>query len=178
MRIIGALITVILLPTVAEAEPAVPNADLRVAVQQKESGKLDGGLHLLELFCWDGRCSLTSVSLNQCGESGDGKPAFYPKARRAATADGTLSVQAVGNTIIATEVGSDIGGDYTTTLRFEYAPPRADGVARRLVGFSGGFVKNSAILQKVLTVEYVALSKRSQVVSFDCGVLLPGVDRE
>lgn len=162
----------------ASAQTAVPDAHLEVTVQQREEGKIDRGLHLLDLSCWNRHCSLTSVSLNQCAESGEGKPAFYPKVQRSSTLEGKLAVQNVGNALIVRETGSDIGGDYVNNFRFEYEPPPKGRAVSRLVGFSGGFVKSSAILKKVLTIEYVPLGKRNQVVTLDCGVLLPGVDKE
>lgn len=89
----------------------IPNANLRVTVQQREDGKLDAGLHVIELFCWDSACSLSSVSLNQCGESGSGKRAFYPKVQYSTTRDGTLKVWNEGSTLVVQETGSDIGGE-------------------------------------------------------------------
>lgn len=160
------------------AQTAVPDAHLEVTVQQREDGRLARGLHLLVLSCWHRQCSLTSVTLNQCGESGEGKRAFYPKVQRSSTPEGNLSVWNAGNTLVVKETGADVGGDYVTNLRFEYESPPKGGIATRLVGFSGGFVKNSMILKKVLTIEFVPLPKRYQVVTLDCGVLLPGVDRE
>ena len=77
MRLIISLGLVLVAATSVVAQPKIPNGNLRVTVQQKEDGKTDKGLHLLELSCWDGQCSLTSVSLNQCGESGSGRLAFY-----------------------------------------------------------------------------------------------------
>jgi hypothetical protein len=156
----------------------IPNAILRVTVQQKEEGKLEQGLHILELFCGDGHCSLTSVSLNQCGQSGEGKPAFYPKVQRSSTREGNLAVRNEGRTLVVQETGSDIGGDYVNNFRFQYAAPTGSGITARLIGFSGGFVKNSFVLQKVLTIEYVPLPRAHQVVQLDCGVLLPGIDRQ
>ena len=118
---------IVLLPATgliyAQASP-IPNAVLRVTVQQKEDGKLYPGFHILELHCWDGACSLSSVSLNQCGESGSGKMAFYPKVQHSTTPEGTLKVWNEGTTLVVQETGSDIGGDYTNYFRFEYEPPR------------------------------------------------------
>jgi hypothetical protein len=59
-------------PATASSSDSIPNANLRVTVQQKEDGKINKGFHVLELSCWDGQCSLSSVSLNQCMESGQG----------------------------------------------------------------------------------------------------------
>jgi len=46
------------------------------------------------------------------------------------------------------------------------------------MGFNGGYVKNSTLLKKILTTEYIPLPKANQVISLDCGVLLPGVDKK
>ena len=66
---------------IASAADSIPNAILRVTVQQKEDGKINKGFHVLELLCLDGDCSLSSVSLNHCFEAGFGKQAFYPKVQ-------------------------------------------------------------------------------------------------
>lgn len=163
---------------IAAPVDSIPNAHLSVTVQQKEDGKIDKGFHILELSCWDGNCSLSSVSLNQCGESGLGKKAFYPKVQYSATWMGNLKVRNVGNSLVVQETGSDIGGDYVNNLRFDYEPVGKDKIVNRLIGFSGGFVKNSAILKKALTIEYVPLTKANQVMKLDCDVLLPGIDKE
>jgi hypothetical protein len=91
--------------------------------------------------------------------------------------DGTLKVWNEGTTLVVQETSSDIGGDYTSNLRFEYEPPQEGRIASRLVGFSGGFVKNSVLLKETLTVQYVPLPRPSQVVNLACGVLLPGVNK-
>lgn len=161
-------------PAALVAQQRIPDVVLDVTVQQREQGKLERGFHAMELRCFDGRCSLTSISLNQCGQSGEGKPVFYPKVQRSSTSEGNLSVVREGRTLAVRESGADLGGDYVNNFRFEYAPPAAARAATELVGFSGGFVKNSTLLGKVVTIEYVPLSKPFQVVALDCGVLLPG----
>jgi hypothetical protein len=172
------LIYLFITPSAALSADNIPNASLRVTVQQKEEGRISKGLHVLELSCWSGNCSLSSVSLNQCMESGSGKKAFYPKVQYSATWIGNLKVRNEGNSLIAQETGSDIFGDYVNNLRFDYEPAEKDRIADRLVGFSGGYVKNSALLKKVLTTEYVPLPKANQVIKLDCDVLLPGVDKK
>lgn len=160
------------------ASDSIPNAHLRVTVQQKEDGKLNKGLHVLELSCWEGNCSLTCVSLNQCFKSGSGKQAFYPKVQYSSTWMGSLKVRNEGNSLVVQETGSDILGDYVNNLRFDYEPVDKDKIINRLIGFSGGYVKNSTILKKVITTDYIPLSKANQVVELDCGVLLPGIDKK
>jgi len=119
---IGLLVLVI--AATAEAQSRLPNAILRVAVQQTEDGKVERGFHVFELFCWDGACSLTTLSLNQCGMSGSGKPAFAPKVRYSSMSANSLRVHNDGTTLVVQESGADVGGDYVTNLRFDYAQPR------------------------------------------------------
>jgi len=177
-KVLSYLLPVLLLVTPVTVLPAdnIPNVSLRVTVQQKEDGKINKGFHVLELSCWDGQCSLSSVSLNQCMESGSGKKAFYPKVQYSATSMGNLTVRNEGNTLLVQETGSDIFGDYLNSLRFDYDPAGRDKMVDRLIGFSGGYVKNSVLLKKVLTTEYVPLPKANQVMKLDCDVLLPGID--
>jgi hypothetical protein len=161
--------------TVLMAQQRIPDVVLEVTVQQREDGKLDRGLHVLKLVCFDSRCSLTTVSLNQCHQSGEGKPAFAPVVERSSTSEGNLSVTREGRTLVVRESGADLGGDYVNNFRFEYALPASGLAATKLVSFSGGFVKNSVLLKKVITIEYVPLPRPFQVVALDCGVLLPGL---
>lgn len=173
------ILSVILLitPAAALSSDGIPNAYLRVTVQQREDGKIDKSFHVLELSCWDGNCSLSTVSLNRCFESSSGKQAFYPVIQYSSTGIGNLKVRNEGNSIVVQETGSDIGGDYVTNLRFDYETTGKDKAVTRLTGFSGGYVKNSVILKKVLTTDYVPLPKANQVMELDCGVLLPGIDK-
>lgn len=172
-----ACIGIMMAASMVEAQGLIPNASLRVTVQQKDEGNLDRGLHVLELLCWDGACSLSTVSLNQCGSSGSRRPAFYPKVQFSTTWGKNLRVHNEGNTLVVQETGADIGGDYVNSFRFTYDRPRDGGPATRLIEFSGGFVKNSVILKRTLTIQYVPLPQAHQVVTLDCGALLPGIDK-
>jgi hypothetical protein len=156
----------------------IPNASLRVTVQQKEEGKISKGFHVLELSCWEGNCSLSSVSLNQCFDFGSGKKAFFPKVQYSSTWLGNLKVKNEGKTLVVQEIGSDAFGEYVNNLRFDYQAVGKGDVVNRVVGFSGGYIKNSGLLKKVITIEYVPLQKADQVVKLDCDVLLPGIDRQ
>ena len=164
--------------TTALSSDKVPNSKLRVTVQQKADGKIINGFHVLELSCLDGNCSLSSISLNECGEAGSGKQAFYPKFQYSSTAIGNLKARNDGNTIVVQETGSDMIGDYVNNLRFEYEPAGEDNTVTHLKGFSGGYIKNSPGLKKTFKLDYVPLSKFSQVMKLDCGVLLPGIDKK
>jgi hypothetical protein len=172
------LVILIVTPAIASSAESIPNANLQVTVQQKEDGKINKGFHVLELSCWDGQCSLSSVSLNQCMESGSGEKVFYPKVQYSTTWMGNLKVRNERNSLVLQETGSDIGGDYVVNLRFDYKPVGKDTIVNRLIGFSGGYVKNSVLLKKVLTTDYLPLPKANQVMKLDCSVLLPGIDKE
>ena len=174
------LITLAPLPALAPAAWAqqnIPNAILRVTVQQKDKGKLNSDLHFQELRCWRGACSLTTVTLNSCRPSpvstGKASPLIV---ERASTNDGNLAVSREGNTLVVTETGSDIGGSYVTTQRFTYERPADASIITRLTDYSGGFVKNSAIAQQVLTVEFVPFRGAYKEARLDCPLGLPGVD--
>ena len=162
----------------AAQQSKIPNAILEIAVRQKEADKIEKGVHLLKLYCWDGSCSLTSLSLNQCRERGDGSQAFFPKIQRTSTVEGNLKVWAEKNVLVTQETGFDISGDYVTTLRLGFEAPASGSPAMKVTNFTGGFVKNSSILQKVITVDYIPLRGRTQSVHLDCEVLLPGLATE
>jgi hypothetical protein len=58
-------VMLLITPVAASSSDSIPNAKLRVTVQQREDGKINKGFHVLELSCWDGTCSLSSVSLTE-----------------------------------------------------------------------------------------------------------------
>jgi len=158
------------------AQSNIPNALLEITIRQSEGGKVERGLHMLQLSCWNGQCELTTLTLNQCWSPSDRKQGFFPKIVRVSTQDGNLQVTRQGNVLVVREVGVDVGGDYVTTLRFGFEPAsKTDLEVRNLTSFSGGFVKNSAILKRVITVDYVALEGDGlfQPVELDCAVMLP-----
>lgn len=152
------------------ASQVLPNAQLKIAVRQEADGKLGKAVHVFELSCWAGKCTLSTVTLNQCLGGG-----FYPTQQRSSTADGTLKAVSEEGALVLTEENSDLGGDSIVNLRFKYMPTKQGGAITRLVGFSGGFVKNSALLKEVITVKYVPLPKDVQKVKLDCDMLLPGI---
>ena len=165
-------------PLPAFSGTTIPNANLQVTVQQKQEGKIAKGFHVLELTCWKGDCSLSTVTLNQCFQSGPDSKVFFPKVQYSATSLGNLKVKNEGNSLVVQETGSDIFGDYVNNLRFDYEAAGKGKIVNRLISFSGGYVKNSALLKKVLTTDYIPLPKRNQVMKLDCDVLLPGIDKK
>ena len=160
----------------AWAQQNVPDALLGVTVQQKNNGTLNPALHVQELSCWRGKCSLTSVTLNDCRRSpvssGKASPLII---ERASTSEGNLTVTREGNTLVVVSAGIDIGGSYVTTQRFKYYDPRDGRMVRLLTGYSGGFVKNSTAVQQVLAVEFVPCRGSFREVGLDCPLGLPGV---
>jgi hypothetical protein len=172
------LLVSLIAPAAASSSDSIPNSKLRVTVQQKAGGKIINGFHVLELICLDGTCTLSYVSLNQCGEAEPGKQAFYPKVSYSSTALGNLKVRNEGHTLVVQETGSDMIGDYVSNLRFEYEPVGEFKTAGHLTGFSGDYVKNSPGLKKVFALEYVPLPKASQIMKLDCGVHLPGIEKK
>jgi hypothetical protein len=175
MRSVGLVALLVVAPAIVAAQVNVPNALLSVTVRQKQDAELASGLHVMELSCLARRCSLTTVTLNQCYPTGDGTPGFVPKVQFSSTTDGGLSVSNEGRTLVVRQSGTDFAGKFDMTLRFEYAPPLKDGAATDLIGFSGALIKNSTILGKVLTTEYIPLPRQFQVVPLGCGALVPGV---
>jgi hypothetical protein len=169
-----------LFSTSAFASPpeSIPNSKLRVTVQQVADGKIVNGFHVLELSCLDGNCSLSSISLNECGDAGSGIQAFNPEFQYASTSIGNLKARNEGKTIIVQETGSDLVGNYLKNMRFEYEPAGDFKTVTRLTGFSGGYTKKSVVLDRVFTLDYVPLPKASQVVKLDCGVILPGINKK
>lgn len=95
---------------------------------------------------------------------------------RSSTVGGNLKVTKEGNTLVAIETMVDIGGDSVTTQRFRYEKAREGETVTRLIGYSGGFVKNSITAQQVITVEFVALKGAFKEIKLDCPLGLPGVD--
>jgi hypothetical protein len=178
-RIIVACVFIGAVVSVAES---MPNASLYVTAQQREDGNLGSAYHLFHLSCWQGACTLTTLTIGQCSTESDrhGRkaPSAFPVAERESTRDGTLRVSHHDNTFVATLDSSDIGGAYKMVLRFTHDEPLpATQYARMVTGFSGGFVKDSWVLQRTLVVEYVPLPELTQVVKLQCDVVLPGVGR-
>ena len=61
-------------------------------------------------------------------------------------------------------------------LIFGYEEDPSGFLATSVRSFSGGYVKDSAILNRVISVEYVPLMGGFHEIELDCAVLLPGVE--
>ncbi len=144
-----------------------PNGKLEVAYRQLQDGKLSDSVHLLSLWCTDGQCSLTTVTVNQCMDTGDGA-GFYPKVERTETREGALSV-------VETSAGSLVAEESlgVSTFRYQFTySTRTDAEFSKsmrvrgprwfdkLTGFSGGAVKHSTIAQRVLAWELAPVRAR------------------
>ena len=71
----------------------IPDAHLRVTVKQKLDDQVDKRFHLLELSCWNGECTLVTLTLNGCQNAILGRQQFFvPKIEMASTRDGSLKV--------------------------------------------------------------------------------------
>lgn len=96
----------------AQQAPQIPDLEIELAVRQKVDGKLDDGVHVLQLKCERGECLLVSVTLNQCFWG-----MFYPKIETASTRSGALNVSMAGGVVVARQKGWALG-PYTTTFEF------------------------------------------------------------
>ena len=165
-------------PLTAQARVAIPDVSLEVTVRQKEDGEINkGGLHVFKIFCWKGSCSLTVLSLNQCGVVGSGGQGFYPKIETSSTQEGSLEVIGLqdrnGNhTLRVSQSTSEV----QIRLIFGYEEDPSGFLATSVRSFSGGYVKDSTILNRVISVEYVPLMGGFHEIELDCAVLLPGVE--
>lgn len=159
-----------------------PNGTLTVAYRQMEQGKLSESVHQVELSCWDGRCSLSSLTLNQCLPSSDG-PAFFPKVQRSSTEEGDLIVRVIEAGTLEAEESMD-GARFL--YRFSYQE-RNDSTLAKLVqlssarfftgvtGFSGSVIKNSDVLGKIISWDMSPLKGAFAFVEAKCKFMLNGV---
>lgn len=168
---LSAVLCVMLWPSVSQAAQ-VKDMSIRFTVQLKQPGKQpERGFHILELECWSGECSLTTISMNQCMADNGG---FSPVVDRTTTREGNLKVIDTGKYLQIEEKSVDIGGRSTITFRIGYKTERG---RVKIASVSGGFVKNSAVLKRVITADYVPVrsgrTSGSRLMSLDCPVLVP-----
>jgi hypothetical protein len=153
----------------------VPNGGLEVAYQQLSDGKLSESVHEISLFCTNGQCSMTTLTVNQCFDSPEGKY-FSPKIERTSTEEGTLSVILMKQGVIEVEErhpGATFKYRFEYTTRVDPSLSQTFGIRSNLwfqnvTGFSGGVVKQSDILKKVISWECVPL-KGAWVSVNPCG---------
>jgi hypothetical protein len=170
------------------AQTKIPNLHIELSFRQLEEGVLSQGIHLLNLWCSDGRCDLTILTLNQCLAD-----RFYPKVELdsnmmlAGRNEGTLQVKSLGEGLLHIEQNLLGEGKITYFLRFKEAQTEAEKSQTHnslftrsdlkkiiLTDFKGNFTKYSAMLDKVISVEYVPLTEEYTTLNLDCGALIPG----
>ena len=157
----------------------IPNVLLEVTVQQRTEGELSKAFHIWELSCWQGECELTILTLNQCvpgvGTStilGGRGSAFYPKIQRFPGV-GLLKVTNLGDALDVKVQFPDDNAVMTARIGYRKERPSSN-FASVVTSFSGGAVKQSAILEKVITWDLVPI-KGTQRVVLDCPALVFGV---
>lgn len=159
-----------------------PNGGLRVAYRQLQEGKLSESVHHVSLWCHDGRCSMTTLTLNQCMDLGRG-PAFYPQIERSSTEERNLSVVEVSDGLLLAE---ETFTETTFKYRFTYtvrSNPELAKVVRsrtirwfdRLTGFSGAAVKQSVLLGKAIAWELSPLKGLLPRIKAACSIALDGI---
>lgn len=153
----------------AQQAPPIPDLQIEVAVRQKVDGKLEDGVHVLQLTCERGECLLVSVTLNQCFLG-----MFYPKIETAGTRSGTLSVSMAGGVIDVRQRGWAMG-PYTSTFKFNVTRRIPNNPTLTVTAFSGAYVKDSTALGKVVAVEYVPVQNGGETLTLGCPVTLPGI---
>jgi hypothetical protein len=159
-----------------------PNGSLKVAYRQLSEGKLSESVHHITLWCGDGRCSLTTLSLNQCGQSGK-KGEFYPRVERTSTQEGNLFLTETTNGELGAE---EKHPEATFKYRFTYKvrqDPELSKIFRSkqtrwfgdLTGFTGAVVKDSSVLGKIISWELIPLKGKSPRIQAACQIMLDGV---
>jgi hypothetical protein len=169
-------ILTIFLALALQAPAAIPDAHLEVTARQKVNGQTDKAVHLITLDCIGGRCSLTTVSLNQCRlySVGSRTQSFVPAVERSTTWDNTLTVTHSGTTFTVDEVISDtLGSAGHIQYQFGHAAPARGAIIMQLTSFSGSFTKNTANSARV---DYEALVGKYQEIPVDCPIRAPGID--
>ncbi len=159
-----------------------PNGELKVAYRQFQEGELGKSVHHLTLFCIDGDCSLTTLTLNQCMPGLDNIMSFYPKIQRTTVAEGNTSVIVFRNEVVVKEKidGTEFTYNFKYTVKKRPKLSKDFGLRQEkwfdeLTGFSGAAVKYSTILNKVITWEFVPLKGRSPIIEAECKIMLDGV---
>jgi len=118
---------------------------------------------------------LSSITFDGCAAIGSDKPTSIVKLERWSTTEGNLTVISARGTLEARIKHLDIGGASSITLRFGYETASSSSMATDLTSFSGGFVKSSNILKRVITVEYVPFQGTYSQVEVGCPLQVPGV---
>ena len=116
----------LMLTATAFAQVKIPDIHIEMSFRQMEDGKLSEAVHLFELWCDNGRCDLTVISINQCFLGG-----FVPKVERssnmilAGLGKGTLKVKYSRDGMLQLEEDI-VGGKISYLLRFREAKTESE----------------------------------------------------
>ncbi len=145
----------------AVAEP--PNGELAITYQQLEGDKLSESYHELTLTCYDGDCSLRTVTFNQCLDRADihsDKPerVAFIKVEASSTKSGDLTIESSTDSSLA--LYQKLNGA-RFTYRFEFTTI-SNSIGTKIMGlrrdlwfaelsdFSGAATKSSDIAKQVI----------------------------
>lgn len=165
------------------AQTVLANGSLKIAYRQVEDGKEGRSIHLMELECFNGHCSLTTLTLNQCMDMPFLGNVFYPKIQRSRSGEGNLKVRMVApGRLVAEELmdGATFTYNYQFTTKKEPEFAKAWGLKTdvffdKLTGFSGAAVKHSSILDKVVSWQLSPMKGSPAKVNLDCSALVDGL---
>jgi hypothetical protein len=167
-RFVGLLLLLTVVFTDSPRTQTVPfPSRLNIGWRQFEDGKASEAVFQTALECsFDGRCTLTTVTLNQCILG-----AFYPKIQHWSTNDGGLSVQLIDSSTVTAKFSE---GDAVFQLRYSFERSRS-GLAS-VTTFTGGAVKQSSVLGEIITWKLVPL-RHTETVILDCPAALDGIPK-
>jgi hypothetical protein len=174
----------------AWAQAKIPDLHIEMSFRQREDGQLSEGVHLFDLWCDNGRCDLTVMSLNQCFLGG-----FVPKVARssnmllAGLGKGSLKVKYARDGLL--QLDEDIvGGKISYVLSFREAKTEAeerqthnklftnDAIGPKkivLTDFKGSVTKYATTPEKAIAVAYAPLvDEMYTLVPLNCSASVPG----
>ena len=153
-------VTYCLVPTPGMANDAPPNGTLTIGYRQLLDDSLSKAVYYATLTCYDGDCTMTTVTLNQCLPTPfSNEEAFIPKVERSSTPEGNLSVRMRDEkTLIVTEKNGDAMYTYHFTFTYRDDKDRAALLKSKqtrffaekqaVQHFTGGAIKDSTAMAK------------------------------
>jgi hypothetical protein len=174
-------------PALAQAPP---NGTLEVAYRQRESSGLSDSVHLLSLTCFDGNCTATTLTVNQCVPwalpGGGSQSGFYPKVEQAKTVEQNLTVHEMHNSVLSVEERHAHKDGIVLKYRFGFTTYDNADLSRqlglktiryfqRVTTFSGSAVKDSSVMNKVLSWELVPVRGRPAIIEPKCKIAVFGL---
>lgn len=187
-------ITHCLVATPSLANDLPPNGKLTIGYRQLVDDALSKAVYYATLTCYDGECTMLTMTLNQCLPTPFGTDeAFIPKMERSSTSEGNLSVRMRDdNTLIATEKNGEAIYTYHFTfvsredkdlaVMLKVKQTRFFAEKQAVQHFTGGAVKDSFAMARVISWELVPLKNPSKgvwpMIEPACKITLPdgGID--